>query len=206
MEWFVKNGFTVLAPDLIGTGEMSLSNYQGDAFIDGKSHNIWYSAILIGRSLVGIQVGDVVRLLRMVKKTNETGVIFGVAKGEMTPVLMHAAAFDPSIERVALLEPFASYRSVVMNRVYNSGFIYGAVPGSLKAYDLPDLLASLAPRKLLLTGITDSLGKPAGSDIIRDDMAIVKTAYQIRNANEQLNILTNGSTETAANLFSEWIK
>ncbi len=159
MEWFVKNGFVVLAPDLIGTGEMGLSDFQGDAFIDGKSHNIWYSAMLIGRSLVGIQVGDVARLLRMLKKTNETTEIYGVARGEMTPVLIHAAAFDPTIERVALVEPLSSYRSMVMNRFYNSGFIYGTVPGSLRAYDLPDLLASLAPRKLLLAGITDSLGK-----------------------------------------------
>jgi hypothetical protein len=205
MEWFVKNGFAVLAPDLIGTGEMGLSDFQGDAFINGKSHNIWYSAMLIGRSLVGIQVGDVVRLLRMVKKTNETGAIYGVARGEMTPVLMHAAAFDPSIERVALVEPFSSYRSVVMNPFYNSGFIYGTVPGSLRAYDLPDLLASLAPRKLLLARITDSLGKPAGPDNI-DDLAMVKNSYQSRNANEQLKILIGGSSEIPANLFSEWIK
>jgi hypothetical protein len=206
MEWFVKNGFVVLAPDLIGTGEMNLSDYQGDAFIGGKSHNIWYSAILIGRSLVGIQVGDVVRLVRMVKKTNETASIYGVARGEITPVLMHAAAFDPSIERIALIEPFSSYQSVVMNHFYNSGFIYGTVPGSLRAYDLPDLMASLAPRKLLVAGITDSLGKSASPDIISDDMDIVRNAYQLRNVNDQLNILMGGSSTTPANLFSQWVK
>jgi Acetyl xylan esterase (AXE1) len=206
MEWFVKKGFVVLAPDLIGTGEMSLSDFQGDAFIDGKSHNIWYSAMLIGRSLVGIQAGDLVRLLRMIKGKNETSKIYGVARGEMTPVLMHAAAYDPTIERVALIEPYSSYQSMVMNRFYNSMFIYGTVPGSLRGYDLPDLLASLAPRKLLFAGITDHLGKPASPDVILQDMAIVKNSYQIRNASEQLNILIGGSSENPANLFSEWIK
>ena len=119
---------------------------------------------------------------------------------------MHAAAFDPAIERVALIEPYASYRSVVMNRFYNSDFIYGPVPGSLRAYDLPDLLASLAPRKLLIAGITDSLGKPAGPDVMLDDVSVVKSSYQRNNANLQLNILTGRSSETPENLFSEWVK
>ncbi len=206
MEWFVSNGFMVLAPDLIGTGEMGLSDFEGDAFINGKSHNIWYSAMLIGRSLVGVQVGDVVRLIRMLNKMDATNKIYGVAKGEMAPVLIHAAAFDPSIERVALVEPFSSYRSMVMNQYYNSAFIYGSVPGALKAYDLPDLLASLAPRKLLLSGVTDSLGKPSPADSIRDDMHTVKDSYLKNNATEQLTIQVGGSSEGPERLFSEWIK
>jgi len=206
MEWFVSNGFMVLAPDLIGTGEMSLSDFEGDAFINGKSHNIWYSAMLIGRSLVGVQAGDVIRLIQMLNKMDANHKIYGVAKGEMTPVMIHAAAFNLSLERVALIEPVSSYRSIVMNRFYNSGFIYGSVPGALKAYDLSDLLASLAPRKLLLTGFTDSLGKPAHADSIRDDMDVVKNSYRKSNAHEQLTILTGGSSEGPGKLFSEWIK
>lgn len=206
MEWFVNNGFMVLAPDLIGTGEMGLSDFEGDAFIDGKSHNIWYSALLVGRSLVGIQVGDLVRLTRMLNKTDANYTIYGVAMGEMTPVLIHAAAIDPSIQRVALVESFPSYRSLVMNRYYNSGFIYGSVPGALKAYDLPDLLASFAPRKLLLTGITDSLGKPVHFDSIEMDMHMVKESYINSNAIGNLTIQAGGSSEGPERLFSEWIK
>ncbi len=206
MEWFVKQGFVVLAPDLIGTGEMALGDYEGDAFIDGKSHNIWYSALLIGRSLVGIQSGDVVRLLRMLKKNNIADGIYGVARREMSPVLIHAAAFDTSIERVALVEPYASYRSIVMNRFYNSDFIYGTVASSLGAYDLPDLLASFAPRKLVVSGVTDSLGKPASPDDIRDDMSVVIRSYQHSNAHSRLTFLAGPSSETPENLFSEWVK
>ena len=60
IEWFVNNGFTVLAPDLIGIGEMGPGAFNGDAYIDGNSHNIWYASMLIGRSIVGIRAGDVV--------------------------------------------------------------------------------------------------------------------------------------------------
>ena len=68
MEWFVRNGFTVLAPDLIGIGEMGPGIFNGDADIDSISYNLWYTSMLIGRSIVGIRAGDVVRLTRLLKK------------------------------------------------------------------------------------------------------------------------------------------
>lgn len=58
MEWFAKNGYMVLAPDLIGSGETGPADYRGDADIDGVSHNLWYGSILTGRSILGIRVGD----------------------------------------------------------------------------------------------------------------------------------------------------
>jgi hypothetical protein len=206
MEWFVKKGFVVLAPDLIGTGELGVGDFHGDAFIDGKSHNIWYSALLIGRSLVGIQAGDVTRLLRMLQKKNQGAEIYGVARSAMAPVLIHAAAFNPAIKRVALVESYASYRSIVMNRFYNSDFIYGTVPGSFRAFDLPDLMASLAPRKLLLYGITDSLGKPADPEAIRVDTDIIKNSYKDKNASVQLTIQMGAPIQGLEHVFSEWIK
>ena len=61
MEWFVRNGFTVLAPDLIGTGEMGPGDFRGDSYIEGVSYNVWFASMLIGRSIVGIRAGDVVK-------------------------------------------------------------------------------------------------------------------------------------------------
>jgi len=206
IEWFVKNGFVVLAPDLVGIGEMGVGNFHGDAFIGGRSHNIWYSALLIGRSLVGIQAADVTRLRRMLEKENKATEIYGVARGAMAPTLIHAAAFNPTIKRVALVEPYASYQSVVMNRFYNSDFIYGTVAGSLSAYDLPDLMASLAPRKLLLSGITDSIGKPANPETIRVNTDIIRNSYKHNSAPEQLTIRIGEPSQGPESIFSEWIK
>ncbi|HEU5146596.1 MAG TPA: prolyl oligopeptidase family serine peptidase, partial [Chryseosolibacter sp.] len=49
IESLVKKGFTVLAPDLVGTGETGAGDFKGDAYIGGVSHNVWYAGILIGR-------------------------------------------------------------------------------------------------------------------------------------------------------------
>ncbi len=186
IEWFVKNGFTVLAPDLIGTGEMGPGTFKGDAVIGGISYNMWYTSIIIGRSIAGIRAGDVIRLRMLLQKKSGINEIYGLARKEMAPVMLYASAFDANISRIALIEPYSSYRSVVMNRYYYPGFVQNLVPGALTAYDLPDLAASLAPRKLIMAGTTDGNGEKTDQEGIDKDLAIIKTAYQYKNAGRNL--------------------
>jgi hypothetical protein len=206
MEWFVRNGFTVLAPDMIGVGEMGPGIFPGDVNIDSISYNLWYTTTLIGRSIVGIRAGDVVRLTRLLKKNNKISEVYGVARKEMAPVLLHAAAFDPNITRIALIEPYSSYRSIVMMQFYNPKFVHSIVPGALQAYDLPDLAASLAPRKFLMAGVTDGNGKSTDVESINKDLDIIKTAYRSGNADGQLNIISLKSDEKPNDFFMDWIK
>jgi hypothetical protein len=206
IEWFVRNGFTVLAPDMIGIGEMGPGIFTGDADIDSISYNLWYTSMLIDRSIVGIRAGDVVRLTRLLKKNNKISEVYGVAMKEMAPVLLHAAAFDQDITRIALIESYSSYQSIVMNRFYNPKFVHSIVPGALKAYDLPDIAASLAPRKLLMANVTDGTGSRTDVESINKDLDIIKTSYRFRNADGQLNIVSGKSTETLIDLYLEWIK
>jgi len=70
MEWFVRNGFMVLAPDMIGVGEVGPGIFEGDTYFDGISYNMWFTSTLIGRSIVGIHAGDVVRLTRLLKENS----------------------------------------------------------------------------------------------------------------------------------------
>ena len=201
IEWFVRQGFTVLAPDMLGVGEMGPGDFHGDSYIEGNSYNIWYASMLIGRSIVGIRAGDVVRLTRLLEKNTEIKEVYGFARKEMAPVLLHAAAFDSAIARIALIEPYSSYRSIVMNRIYNPDFIHSTVPGSLEAYDLPDLAASLAPRKLMMIGVTDGLGNTIDSGNIMDDLSIIKTAYQEKNVDGQLNIISGNYLKSSRMIF-----
>ena len=206
MEWFVRNGFTVLAPDMIGMGEMGPGDFRGDSYIKGISYNVWFASMLIGRSIVGIRAGDVVRLTGMLKKNSEISEVYGVARKEMAPVLLYAAAFDTTITRIALIEPYSSYLSIIMNRFYNPAFVHSTVPGALQAYDLPDLAASLAPRKLMMASITDGSGSTADNEGINKDLDIIKTTYHYRNADRQLNIVSLKPNEKPFDIFTEWIK
>lgn len=199
-EQLVKNGFTVLAPDLLGTGETGPEKVV-------YNHNfikVWYASILIGRSIVGIQAGDVIRLVKILERDGQTEQIWGIAEKDMAPVLLHAAGFHPEISGIALIEPYSSYRSIVANKYYNPGFIYGTVPHALQAYDIPDLAASLAPGKLLIAGITDGNGNPAGEN--SQDLKIIQSSYEAKNAGSNLKIVPKISGADLSGLISEWIK
>jgi hypothetical protein len=206
LEWFVRHGFTVLAPDLIGTGEMGPGVFRGDAYIEGGSHNLWYASMLIGRSIVGIRVSDVIKLTRLLEKTCNVSEIYAVSRNEMAPVILHAAAFEKSITGIALIEPFSSYISIVRNHFYTSAFIPGVVPGALKEYDLPDIAAALAPRRLLMAGVSDGNGKTTDTVAINMDLEIVKNGYKHRYAEGQLIILSLSQYNIADDLYGDWIK
>ncbi len=204
IEWFVKNGFTVLAPDLLGTGETGPGSFKGDAVILGVSNNMWFTSVITGKSIAGIRTADIIRLRMLLGKTEGIEEIYGFAKKEMTPVLLYAAAFDQKISRIALIEPYSSYRSIVMNRYYNAGFVHNLVAGALTEYDLPDLAATLAPRKLLMAGTTDCNGE-TGKENIEMDLSVIKNSYKAENAGNQL-IIIQDPIEDHYDILKDWMK
>lgn len=205
LKWLMKNGFTVLAPDLLETGELRGGSLKGDAYIDNTSYNMYYTAMLIGRSIVGIQAADVVKLSHLLKQKERIDSVFGIAREGMSPVLLHATAFDTVISRIALLKPYSSYRSFVINRFYDPRFVYSLVPGALTAYDLPDLVASLAPKELIIVGMTNANGQTNTEDI-EADMEIIKSVYRYKNAKDRLEVLPEDFIATPSILFRGWAK
>jgi dienelactone hydrolase len=205
IEWFINKGFTVLAPDLLGTGEVGPGIFRG-ANLEDISYNIWFSALLIGKSIVGIQAADVVKLARLLLKSKSVNDIYGVAKKEVCPVLLHAAAFDSAFSRIALVESFTSYRTMVMNKLYKPGFVHSFVPGALTTYDLPDLAACLAPRRLLITGMTDSNGICVDNGNINEDFDLINRAFRLKNAESQIIIASGQKVENLFDLYENWIE
>ena len=206
IEKLVKQGFTVLAPDLPGRGEMGPGLLQGDAYFNGVSHNIWYAAMLTGRSITGILAADVVRLVRILKQDKTIIEVSGYAVNEMAQIMLHAAAFTKDLECIALFDTFSSYHSLVMNKYYNTKFIPGTIPGALKAYDLPDLAGGLAPRRLFIAGMTDGNSGYTDSSRIKKDIEIIRTFYLKKDALESLFILPDVETKKRSEKFIEWLK
>ncbi len=191
-EWFVRKGFTVLLPDMVGIGELGpgeLRRYETTVKnFESTWFDVWPTSVFMARSITGIRAADVVRLTRWLQVTMDTETIYGMARDDMAPVMLHAAAFEPSIEALALINPYASYHSIVMERFYDPGFHISTVAGSIGVYDLPDLAATLAPRKLLMAGITDGAGSITQSESIRNDLSVIQAAYEYANASGKLTI------------------
>ena len=173
IEQLVNKGYVVLAVDPIGVGETRQT--AGRGLIDG------YLGVLTGRSVVGIQAGDITRAVNFLKslKYVDPEKIGAIAIDNLCLPLLHAASFDSSITNIILTGSLVSYSSVALNKFYRMGLTktdYGGVghpyevnfswgvAGALRAYDLPDLIASIAPRKVVMSNtkshMTEVIAEP----------------------------------------------
>jgi len=202
IEKFVSRGITVLAPDLLGIGEMGPGTLRGDAFFAGASHNLWYASMITGRTITGIQAGDLNKLVRLIKTGDQNTQIIGFARRQMASVLLHSAVFSGEFKSLILVEPCSSFRSIVQARFYNPHLILSSVPGALKEYDLPDLASAFAPRRLIIAAPLDANGETLDAGI-KMDFETIKASYDAVNSDKQL-IMTPG--ELNYDIFFEWIK
>jgi cephalosporin-C deacetylase-like acetyl esterase len=188
IELLVNKGFAVVAPDLTGIGETGGQYTAESAY--SPWYNVWFGSIQISRSILAIQAGDIVRVVRYLESRDDIDYndISAIAYGKTCPALLHSALFEDAIKKVALIEPLISYRSLAMNRYYSTSLIPSMVAGALTAYDLPDVMAVLAPRKLLILNITDQNNEKVGSELIEKELGIVRSAYAINGSEENLRI------------------
>jgi len=212
IEGFVKRGYLVLAPDLVGLGEMGPGVFEGDAynFKPGRAnYNYWFGAIQIGRSLTGIRAGDLLRTVHYLRGRADADVtrLAAVSRGELNAVLLHAAALDESITQVALVDPLLSWSSLVLNEYYAPKYVLHAVAGSLGRYDLADLAGTLAPRRLLVLGPVDQMGEPAPPALIDSELAPVRAAYAaVPGASGALDIRPVRGTEELGSVLAGWVR
>jgi cephalosporin-C deacetylase-like acetyl esterase len=212
IEDLVRRGYLVLAPDLVGLGEMGPGTFQGDASsfkVGSANYNYWFAAIQIGRSLTGIRAGDVVRTVNYLKGRADADVtrLAAVSRGELNAVLLHAAALDESIKQVALVDPLLSWSSIVLNEYYAPRYVLHAVAGSLGRYDLADLACTLAPRKLLALGPVDEMGKPAPPTSIGAEFAHVRAAYAaIPGASRALDVRPVRGAGQLGSMLAGWFE
>nr|WP_295932030.1 alpha/beta hydrolase family protein [uncultured Dyadobacter sp.] len=206
----VSGGCHVLIPDLIGTGETGPGQWAGGNYfqhfkMEGLAIDMFYGSVLIGRSVVGTRAADVVKLAHLLKNRGATQ-IGAMAIRELSPVLLHAAAFEPAISRVALFDPYVSYYSLVTQQYYNLDFIEGAVPSALTTYDLPDLAASLAPRKVMMANVTDGKGSDEPRQAIEKELRFVKLTYQSAGAESSWQVAaTEPKHALIKDFFADWI-
>ena len=200
IEKLVQKGYIVAATDVLGIGETKNTAARG--LTDG------YTAVLIGRSVVGIQAGDVARVVSYLKgrRDIDAAKVGAVAIDEMCLPLLHAAAFEPSISNIALIGSPISYRSIAMNKFYKIGltkregqskehpyevdFSWG-IAGVLTAYDLPDLLGCIAPRKVVLAELKDQMLEPASTELIQQELEFPRSVYKIKKVPENLKITSS---------------
>ena len=159
----LQKGYAVLLFDVPGTGSLGPGYLKGDAYIDNTSFNQWFAGILTHKSIVGMRAEDILRITHFIE--NEMGEfkhISALASGPVGSELLHAAVFNERIQNLVLIQPFLSFADIAETRDYTPAFIPSTVAGAIEAYDLPDLMAALCPRKVLIINPLAADGEPAG--------------------------------------------
>jgi hypothetical protein len=123
----------------------------------GVEENIAYNAFLVGKSLLGMRVADVLAALTKLTAKMKSRRIVLCGRRDAALVACFAAAVEAKIDRVAAEEMWLSFLPLFAaeGRPINAASL---LPGLLRNFgDLPDVLAQIAPRRVLMAaGIGES--------------------------------------------------
>lgn len=204
----LREGHPVLLADLPGIGSMGPGYLKGDSYINSISYNQWFAAVLAGRSNVGLRAEDIVRMVHFAKQgPHKFSDISALAIGPLGSELLHAAVFDQDIGKIGLVRPFLSYADIATTRFYESEYIPFTVPGAIAEYDLPDLMAGLCPRKLLILEPLSGDGLMAGEAKASNSMLFPSKVYSDKGVAGNFNLVSGLDEQTTLeDLLKEFLR
>lgn len=200
IEQLVRSHQVVLALDPRGIGETSTAGPQ-----DGQRYSGYFGdyasamkAMLIGRSLAGMRAADIVRGIELLAGRPEVDAarISGFGRGSAAVPLLYAAAFDTRIRQLALEEMLVSYEAVATNRIHRDA-MESVVRRALKFYDLPDLVAAMAPRSVWVVNAADQVG-------YRAPLGEVRKLYS--RAGPAIRVVERSEAQPLGEFYRDWIK
>ncbi len=203
----LQGGKSVLLFDVAGIGSLGPGYLKGDAYIDSTSFNQWFAGILTNKSLVGIRAQDILRIITFLK-TEIKGVhsISVIGSGAVCSELLHAAVFDATVQKIALIQPFLSFAEIALSPRYSPSFIPSTVAGAINKYDLPDLIAALSPRKVLIVDPLAADGSVAEESKISDLLAYPAKVFAQMDAEDNLVHLTTSGSGSFIEPVLKWLE
>jgi cephalosporin-C deacetylase-like acetyl esterase len=207
IEWFTQQGNVVLAIDPRGLGETSrLDDRNGSDFPRYfGDYDSAMTAFLIGKSLVGMRAADILRAVDLLATRSEvdSSRVSAVGKGDGAVPLLYAAALDDRIRELAFEQMLVSYRAVVEQRIHR-GVLESIIPGVLRHFDLPDLIAALIPRKVLLVNTINPLGNRLWPEQAEKAYASTKGAFERAGAADAFRIARRKEEDGPQSVYKQW--
>jgi hypothetical protein len=134
-------------------------SFSGDGFVQKVPFNYTFGAILVGKSIAGIQAETIDLLVQFIQKDfpgTETDVF---SEGNMSSPLLHYSVLKHSFNKTVLVNPLESNRSLIQTEYYSPKLAYGVVPGSLPFYDFEDLVSLLPANSVKIINPVNALGE-----------------------------------------------
>jgi dienelactone hydrolase len=175
-EWTTQ-GNPVTVVELPGVGETAPDEKPGPF---GKEWKEAFLGVHLGRSLLDLRVECT---LAIMSKESPTELLVGL--GDLALVALHVAALEPKVREVVLEGMVLSW-SAVAQASQSRNQLASVVPGALQTYDLPDLAAAIAPRRLTIRNPVDPLGQPVTQAELEAAYARAREAYKAAGAEKNL--------------------
>ena len=166
-----SEGCAVCAPDLRGIGDVT-PEFGRHAARNAREHandEMWaWSSLCLGKPLAGQRVTDLLAIVQGLRgRPDLSGKrLILAARGAPTVPALFAAALEPAIDGLYLAGGLVSFQSIVDTEDYSCPFS-NFVPDLLLHTDLPELAASVAPRRVVLAGAVDGAGRKLASEDVR---------------------------------------
>ncbi|MCQ4085469.1 dienelactone hydrolase family protein [Saccharibacillus sp. JS10] len=161
----VRQGFIVLAPELLGFGDRRLTEDRMLAEHDPSKNSCFRlssALLMIGQTIAGYRIYETMRAIDYVQnrwqnQAHRLG-IMGISGGGL--VAGFTAALDARISCAVISGYANTFQDSILAR---SHCLDNYIPGILLESEMPDLLGLIAPRSLLIeSGDTDALFVRAG--------------------------------------------
>jgi dienelactone hydrolase len=169
------SGCAVCAPDLRGVGDLAPEFSRGAARF-GREHNgeeqYAWAGLMLGKPLAGQRATDILAVVQGLRARAEfrSRRLIIAARGTMTVPAQFAAALETAIDGLYLAGGLVSFKSIVDTEDYKYPF-GNFVPNLLASTDLPELTASLAPRRVTLAGTIGGDGNRMAVEAVRTEFA-----------------------------------
>ncbi|MCK5702430.1 MAG: hypothetical protein KAI29_14800, partial [Cyclobacteriaceae bacterium] len=176
-------------------------------YIDKVSYNQWFAGILTGKSIVGLRAQDIIRMIHFIK-TNLTDYhsVSAISVGVLGSELLHAAAFEKDIQKIGLIQPFLSFGEIALTHEYKPSFIPSIVAGAIEEYDLPDLMASLCPRKVIIIDPLSGDGSKVDKAQAENSILFPTKVYSAKDVSQNINLISQANEPMILDQILSWLK
>jgi hypothetical protein len=175
----LRLGYSVLAIDVSGVGETTprWGSYSDSWFGNDK---ITWLALMVGKTMTGIRMEDISRSLDLLQDRGllAKGKCIGFATGSVATDLLHTAVVDDRFNTVVMERGLISFGAIARTPIHRRVF-ERILPGVLGRYDLPDLVAALAPRLVWLSNPLSPMGQPVPPAAFLEEYRRAEGAYQV---------------------------
>ncbi len=190
-EQLVQVGAIVLSIDIRGVGETRRrqDTDASDFYRYFGDYESGMTAILMGRTLVAMRALDILRGIDLLAARNDVdaGKLSALGSNTAAMSVLYAAVFDSRLRSIALDGMLLSYAAVVNNPIHRQIF-EDIVPSALEDFDVPDLVAAIAPRSVWISNPKTPPGPPALTREFEETYKPAVDAYRAAGAPNSLRL------------------